>query len=187
MRFIMEPENVGDMLSLPLSAVLISFLVPTESRFTEPLYSHHTLSVFCLVRLLRVPKTLKRFQAYVRFSDTVIQATFILLVMLLLMWCTAGIMFSLEGPDPECGFRTFFEFFYFSVVTISTVGYGDWSPSSALGRVIVIFVILIALSVVPNQLNVLMELMQHQKFYGATLPHKVLSLFSLFVSLFALN
>lgn len=40
-----------------------------------------------------------------------------------------------------------FESLYFSVVTLATVGYGDFSPQTAAGRVFTIFYILIGLGI----------------------------------------
>lgn len=40
--------------------------------------------------------------------------------------------------------------FYFIVITTSTVGYGDISPTSIPGRVVVIVLIMIAISILPG-------------------------------------
>jgi len=48
---------------------------------------------------------------------------------------------------------------YFVVVSLSTVGYGDITPKSELGRVCVIFLIIVAIVVLPKQTNELIRLL----------------------------
>jgi hypothetical protein len=50
-----------------------------------------------------------------------------------------------------------FDAFYFTIVTISTVGYGDVTPKTVFGKVIVIFVILTALAIIPKILGGLLD------------------------------
>lgn len=47
-------------------------------------------------------------------------------------------------------FRTFGHVVYFTFVTLSTVGYGDMSPQTPLGRTLVVFVILFGISYLPS-------------------------------------
>ena len=66
----------------------------------------------------------------------------------------AGSMFYLEGyDDGGNGFTDPASFFYFAIVTLSTVGYGDFSPSSVPGRIVTVCFILLILSVVPQKYN----------------------------------
>ncbi|KAI9143121.1 calcium-activated BK potassium channel alpha subunit-domain-containing protein [Paraphysoderma sedebokerense] len=46
---------------------------------------------------------------------------------------------------------------YFIMITVSTVGYGDISPSSIAGRVVIILLIIIALSVIPGLIQSTVE------------------------------
>ncbi len=48
---------------------------------------------------------------------------------------------------------------YFVIVTVSTVGYGDISPVTNLGRATVIVLIILVLVLVPKQTDELISLM----------------------------
>ena len=54
---------------------------------------------------------------------------------------------------------TFHEMIYFVVVTSATVGYGDITPKSEEGRIIVIILIVILIVLIPKQTNELINLM----------------------------
>eukprot|EP00753_Platysulcus_tardus_P017880 PLAT6619.1.p1 GENE.PLAT6619.1~~PLAT6619.1.p1 ORF type:complete len:1209 (+),score=570.20 PLAT6619.1:146-3772(+) len=73
--------------------------------------------------------------------------------------------------DVRCFKWDFFRSFYFIIVTISTVGYGDFNPSNPLSRMLVIMFITIALVMVPMQVNRLTELLGMQsKFRKSFVP-----------------
>jgi hypothetical protein len=55
-----------------------------------------------------------------------------------------------KGCSNEIHPCTFHEMIYFTVVTLSTVGYGDKVPYSEEGRVCVIVLIIIVLVVIPK-------------------------------------
>ncbi|ORY33197.1 hypothetical protein BCR33DRAFT_520637 [Rhizoclosmatium globosum] len=56
-----------------------------------------------------------------------------------------------------------FDCFYFVVVTLSTVGYGDISPSTKGGQVVVICLILTALTVLPSLISALLATIEETK------------------------
>ena len=60
-----------------------------------------------------------------------------------------------DGFEPGHGF---FESFYFMVVTVSSVGYGDFSPKTQLGKLCVTLLILMSLIVIQHRLYLLAEL-----------------------------
>ncbi|KAI9327211.1 hypothetical protein BDR26DRAFT_97479 [Obelidium mucronatum] len=56
-----------------------------------------------------------------------------------------------------------FDCFYFVVVTLSTVGYGDISPSTKAGQFVVIVLIVTALTVLPSLISALISTYSEQK------------------------
>jgi len=52
---------------------------------------------------------------------------------------------------------TLFNSLYLMVVTVSTVGYGDITPQSVQGRMIIIAIIIAALYVIPLQISALAD------------------------------
>ena len=72
--------------------------------------------------------------------------------------------------------NTLFDSIWFIIVTITTVGYGDKSPGTPLGRLSVIFLILIILFFLPTTLTGILELIndskQDYKFYHCHTPKR---------------
>ncbi|KAJ7563624.1 hypothetical protein O6H91_03G117500 [Diphasiastrum complanatum] len=72
------------------------------------------------------------------------------------------------------GCLTFWEAFYFLIVTIATVGYGDIVAKTILGQVAVIISILVALAVLPTQIGRISSLASNRPYGGSFNPHKIL-------------
>ena len=107
------------------------------------------------LRAVRVVRVLRfyRFTRDAEFffgtvSDNTLRAAKLLLTVLVLFFVSAGLFYSAEsGANPDVA--TFGDAFYYTVVTISTVGFGDILPVTQLGRWITIAGILGAIIVVP--------------------------------------
>lgn len=57
----------------------------------------------------------------------------------------AIIMLILESSETESGINSFFQSLWFSIVTVTTVGYGDISPVSAIGKIAAIAIMFIGI------------------------------------------
>ena len=78
--------------------------------------------------------------------------------------------------EEEDNLNTLFDSIWFIIVTITTVGYGDLSPGTPLGKISVIFLILIILVFLPTTLTGILELINDSKqdyiFYRCYIPNR---------------
>jgi hypothetical protein len=102
-------------------------------------------------------------------SDLRLRLATALLRLLALLFCLAGSMYIFEflGNPPnlhdsfvhaDMGDISFHVMCYFTLVTISTIGYGDFSPSTLLGRTFLLFVILVGVAFFSYETSELMAL-----------------------------
>jgi voltage-gated potassium channel len=109
------------------------------------------------LRVVRVVRVL-RFYRFTRdadfffgtVSDNALRALKLLLTVLVLFFVSAGLFYTVEhAQNPGVG--TFGDAFYYTVVTLSTVGFGDITPVTPAGRWITVATILAGIIVLPWQ------------------------------------
>lgn len=118
---------------------IIDFLGIMPFYMSLVIADYRYLIVFRLLRMLRVFRILRLFR-FLKESDRLFAAlrasiykiavftAFILTVVVLL----GTIMYVVEGP--ENGFESIPQSIYWTIVTITTVGYGDITPQTATGK-----------------------------------------------------
>ncbi len=107
------------------------------------LFSLQTQSMMVIrtLRLLRIFRVLK-LTRYVRESHTLITAlkasrikiTIFIGSVFSLAIIIGTMMYLIEGQNPNTGFTSIPRAIYWSIVTLTTVGYGDIAPESTLGQ-----------------------------------------------------
>lgn len=81
----------------------------------------------------------------------------IIFTLLTIIFIFSGLIYQVEHPiNPEI-FGTFLDAVYFSVVTMTTVGFGDVIPLSEMGRFLTILMILTGVALIPWQLGNLIK------------------------------
>lgn len=157
-----NPLTVIDM--LVVGSVL--FATSTENNIRDAYSIGGTLRVFLLFHPLFCIQWYlqqrKKRKEYGRISHGIAIS---LAVLKLLFVCFLGAMLMYMSEQPcevvlddyrnrngtcDLQFRTFGHVVYFTFVTLSTVGYGDMSPQTPLGRILVVFVILFGISYLPS-------------------------------------
>lgn len=119
------------------------------------------LSFIRLIRWFRILRLIRflKFKIYIfRISteDGVIFAR-ILFTLFTIIFIFSGLIYQVEhGVNPE-SFKTFLDAVYFSVVTMTTVGFGDVTPISESGRLLTVLMILTGISLIPSQVGDLIK------------------------------
>lgn len=134
---------------IDLLAVLPFFISALDTSFLR------ILRWFRILRLLRFIEG-KTIVGYVSREDSAIVAR-ILLTLFIIIFVFSGLIYQVEHPKNATAFATFLDAVYFSVATMTTVGFGDVTPISETGRFLTILMILTGIALIPWQLGDLIK------------------------------
>jgi len=109
------------------------------------------------LRVLRVIRVLRfyRFTDDAEFffgtvSDNALRSMKLFLTVVVLFFVSAGLFYTFEH-DANAGVETFGDAFYYTVVALSTVGFGDIVPVTAAGRWVTVATIVAGIILIPWQ------------------------------------
>ena len=112
-----------------------------------------------VVRLLRLFRVLKAYNVIKGAENSAIkQANILLCTVFSLVFVAAGLI---HWAEKDQGI-SFGDSVYFIVVTMATVGYGDYAPQSTFGKVVIVVLILIAIVLIPVQTRQLVDLISEK-------------------------
>lgn len=103
-----------------------------------------TIRVLRVLKLLRYMSSLRIFWAAIVSARHQLMVFYFLIAIVMVVF--GSLMYGIEGP--EHGFKTLGTSVYWAVVTATTVGYGDISPHTPIGRLVASMLILIGYSVI---------------------------------------
>ena len=110
---------------------------------------------FRILRIIRFWK-LELFLIGIKSSDSIVFVR-IFLTLFSLIFVYSGLIYQVEHTINPTGLENFFDAFYFVVVTMTTVGYGDVTPLSQPGRAMTLLMILTGVLFIPWQLGELIK------------------------------
>jgi|TARA_B110000914_G_C15494436_1_gene462443 voltage-gated potassium channel len=124
-------------------AIIPYYLSSIDLRF---LRAFRIFRIFRALKLIRYNKALIRFRiAYGIVKEEL--ALFMIVIMILLFIVSAGIYFFENEAQPDV-FKSIFHSSWWSIVTLTTVGYGDVYPITIGGKIFTFFVLIIGVGVV---------------------------------------
>lgn len=106
---------------------------------------------FRILRIVRFWKIEKRLLG-IQTEDSIVFVR-IFLTLFTLIFVYAGLIYQVEHQVNGDRLKNFFDAFYFVVVTMTTVGYGDVTPLSQAGRVMTLLMIFTGVLFIPWQLS----------------------------------
>lgn len=135
--------GVVDLLAILPSYLSLFFL---SARF---------LDVIRILRMLRIFRVMKMVQ-YVDDGDLLLNALvssrrkigIFLFAVITLVVILGSLMYVIEGPGGTSGFTSIPTGIYWAIVTLTTVGYGDISPQTALGQALASCIMIIGYSII---------------------------------------
>ena len=102
--------------------------------------------IFRLLKLVRYNKAMRHFtQAMLMAKEQII--LFMAITLVLIYFAAVGIYYFENEAQPEY-FSSIFDSLWWSIVTLTTVGYGDVYPITVGGRIFTFFILLIGLGIV---------------------------------------
>ncbi|MBW4565142.1 MAG: ion transporter [Mojavia pulchra JT2-VF2] len=134
---------------IDLMAILPFFLGAVDISFIR------LLRWFRILRLIRFIDK-KFFFGSISTEDGVIFAR-ILFTLFAIIFVYSGLIYQVEHPVNPKVFVTFLDALYFSIVTMTTVGFGDVTPASELGRWLTVLMILTGIALIPWQVGDLIK------------------------------
>ncbi len=116
------------------------------------------IRIFRWFRILRIIRfwRIETFLLGIKTAETIIFLR-IFLTLFSLIFVYAGLIYQVEHSINQAGLKNFFDAFYFVVVTMTTVGYGDVTPLSETGRAMTLLMILTGVLFIPWQLGELLK------------------------------
>lgn len=153
LRLYGAPNRVAEFFNVYTMVDLIAIL-PTLSVLVLPFSPLANIGFLRVIRIIRVLRFYRFTQDEAFFFGTVsvgtLRAVKLFLTVLVLFFVSAGMFYSFEHTVNP-GVSTFGDAFYYVVVTISTVGFGDILPATTAGRWITILSILAGVVIIPWQ------------------------------------
>ena len=155
-RYVRSFYGVIDLVSvLP---TWISLLVPGSQVFLD-------VRILRLLRIFRIFKLTLYVEDYTRLGEALVASKrkimVFLSVVLMLILILGTVMYVIEGP--ESGFTSIPMAMYWATVTITTVGYGDITPHTHLGKAIASFMMLLGWGILAVPTGIVSAEMTSQK------------------------
>jgi len=148
-------ENRLKFIFRPLSLVDLVVLL---SYFTVGTIDMQFIRVFRSLRILRLMRFVEINTSLLSISSSDGKIFVrIIFTLLTIVFVYSGLIYQVEHPANPQNFHTFLDSVYFSIATMTTVGFGDVIPASQLGKFLTVLMILTGVIFIPWQIGELVK------------------------------
>jgi len=138
LKYMLTPMAIIDLIAILPFIIAMFFAVDLR-----------TLRLLRVLRLLKLTHYFKGFNIFINvIAKESKSITAAMMVMMFLIIIAASLMHSVEGNIQPDVFGSIIQSFWWAVVTMTTVGYGDVVPVTSLGKIIATFIMLIGVGLV---------------------------------------
>lgn len=114
---------------------------------TKPFIFLRAFRLLRVFRIFNLPKYIKGSRSLIAgLKESKSKIVVFMIVVLTVVMSIGGIMYFIEGE--QNGFTSIPRSIYWAIVTITTVGYGDISPQTAIGQLLASFLMLIGYAII---------------------------------------
>jgi voltage-gated potassium channel Kch len=148
-----------------MSLLVIAEMLPTVPGLLGPFVNFYYFG-FQFLRFLQFYQSLLYMKHLkLKFFDLYAELVLLVAAALGLLFSTGGFLFIFENKyfNPGGKISTLFEAIYFALITLTTVGYGDFSPVSNLGKIAVCVALLVGFWLIPYHISTSLERYQTWK------------------------
>jgi voltage-gated potassium channel len=153
LRLLVAPNKFKYLFSF-YSLIDLMAILPVLTGVTDVSFIR-ILRWFRILRLLRFIEG-KALLGNLDREDSLI-VTRILFTIFSIIFIYSGLIYQVEHQVNPQDFGTFFDAVYFAVVTMTTVGFGDITPTSQAGKLMTVLMILTGIALIPWQLGDLIK------------------------------
>lgn len=165
-KYLIEPLAIIDLIAILPVFIKVIALTPGLD-VPHILYTSGALINLRLLRILRLQRVLVDYETFAKFQRTLglsqsetrpyqLQLARVVISIFTLLSVTSGLIYSAEHViNPMIS--DYFTAVYFSLITLTTVGFGDIAPMTNAGRWVVSGSILVGSAVIPAQAAALVE------------------------------
>ncbi|PCH95237.1 MAG: hypothetical protein COB83_09205 [Gammaproteobacteria bacterium] len=137
-KYVLTPLAVIDLIAVLPFIIAMFFAIDLR-----------TLRLIRVLRLLKLTHYFKGFNIFITvIAKEAKSITAAMMVMVFLIIIAASLMHSVEGDVQPEVFGSIIHSFWWAVVTMTTVGYGDVVPTTTTGKIISTFIMLIGVGLV---------------------------------------
>lgn len=131
MKYASQPMSVIDFLAI--APFYLQFLLPSgmDLRFVRVLRLFRLFRLFRMASLVTAINTVRNV-----FVSKKEQLSIAVVVLMLVVVLSASLMYLVEGSQPNSKFTSIPQSMWWSMVTVTTIGYGDMYPETSVGQLL---------------------------------------------------